>query len=125
RFCVDVVGGQKTGAFLDLRGLRRWLAARDLGGARVLDLFSYTGALGVAAERAGAADIWHVDASRPALDVGAAHHVTTLSGAAEHRWIQADAFEWLRGSSPADTFDMIIIDPPLMTSRISDVPRVL
>jgi 23S rRNA (cytosine1962-C5)-methyltransferase len=124
-FCVDVLGGQKTGAFLDLRGLRRWLAARELGGARVLDLFSYTGALGVAAARAGAAEIWHVDTSRAALDFGAAHHRASAAPGCEHRWIQADIFDWLPRMDRGERFDVIIVDPPLMTSRIADVPQVL
>jgi 23S rRNA (cytosine1962-C5)-methyltransferase len=77
----------------------------------------------VAAARAGAAEIWHVDASRAALDFGAAHHMT--GAGCEHRWIQADVFDWLPRLDPGERFDVIIVDPPLMTSRIADVPRVL
>ena len=55
-FAIDLAAGQKTGAYLDLRGLRREIAAAPLAGARVLNLFAYSGMLGRAAERAGAAD---------------------------------------------------------------------
>lgn len=114
--------GQKSGTFLDLRGLRRELASRDLAGARVLDLFSYTGGLGLACERAGAATITHVDASEAALLLGEAHH--TLD-AGKHTWIEADVFEWLPHLDAAARYDVIIVDPPSMTSSVDQVPRVL
>ncbi len=114
--------GQKSGTFLDLRGLRRELAARDLAGARVLDLFSYTGGMGVAAEHAGAAEIWHVDASEDALLFGEANHTVDP---AKHTWIEADVFDWLRDLDPAARFDVVIVDPPSMTSTMEQVPGVL
>lgn len=82
--------GQKSGTFLDLRGLRRDLAGSELTDARVLDLFCYTGGLGLAASTAGAKEVWHVDASEAALLLGEAHH---SAGAATHTWIEADVFE--------------------------------
>lgn len=114
--------GQKSGTFLDLRGLRRDLAGRDLAGARVLDLFSYTGGLGRACEHAGARQVWHVDASEAALLLGEAHHA---ADAAKHTWIEADVFEWLPALDPAERFDVVIVDPPSMTSSMDQVPRVL
>jgi 23S rRNA (cytosine1962-C5)-methyltransferase len=114
--------GQKSGTFLDLRGLRRDLAARDLAGARVLDLFSYTGGLGLACEHAGAAAITHVDASETALALGAAHHAREPS---RHTWVEADVFDWLPGLDPAARFEVVIVDPPSMTSSMEQVARVL
>jgi 23S rRNA (cytosine1962-C5)-methyltransferase len=114
--------GQKTGSFLDLRGLRRDLAGRDLAGARVLDLFSYTGGLGLACEHAGAAAIHHVDASEAALVFGEAHHAVDP---ARHTWMEADVFEWLPALDRAARFDVVIVDPPSMTSSMEQVPRVL
>jgi 23S rRNA (cytosine1962-C5)-methyltransferase len=122
RYAVDVCGGQKSGAFLDLRGLREALASRDLTGARVLNLYAYTGMLGRAAEQAGAAEIWQIDASAEALAFAAAHHVTD---AARHRFVTADVFEWLPALDPAERFDVVIVDPPSMTSRAAQVPSVL
>ena len=73
---VDLAAGHKTGAYLDLRGLRRAVAAAPLAGARVLNLFAYTGMLGRAAEAAGAArDRRRSIASERALAFAAAHHV--------------------------------------------------
>jgi 23S rRNA G2069 N7-methylase RlmK/C1962 C5-methylase RlmI len=114
--------GQKSGSFLDLRGLRRDLAERDLAGARVLDLFAYTGGNGLACERAGATSILHVDASEDALLFGEAHH--TLDPA-KHSWLEADIFEWLPAFDRHEKFDVVIVDPPSMTSNMDQVPRVL
>ncbi|MGH9318888.1 MAG: class I SAM-dependent rRNA methyltransferase, partial [Vicinamibacteria bacterium] len=114
--------GQKSGTFLDLRGLRRYVRSAELGGRRVLDLFSYTGTLGAAAEIAGATRIWHVDSSRAALDLGEEHHPLDPG---KHRFLEADVFEWLRELSPEERFDLVISDPPSMTSRAAQVPKVL
>ncbi len=121
-FAVDLVAGHKTGTYLDLRGLRRAVAAASLGGARVLNLFSYTGMLGRAAEAAGASEIIHVDQSARALAFASEHHV---ADPARHRYVEADAFSYLAALDPAETFDLIIVDPPAMTSRIDQVPGVL
>ena len=122
RYAVDLEAGHKTGAYLDLRALRRALAAAPLTGARVLNLFSYTGMLGRAAEAAGAADITHVDQSERALAFAAAQHVVDP---ARHHFITADVFDWLPKLDPADTYDLVIVDPPAMTSRKAQVPTVL
>ena len=114
--------GQKSGSFLDLRGLRRYLRNADLEGASVLDLFSYSGTLGAAAEIAGASRVWHVDESRAALDLGADHHRLESE---KHRFTEADVFEWLPALASEERFDVAIVDPPSMTSRTAQVPKVL
>jgi 23S rRNA (cytosine1962-C5)-methyltransferase len=122
RYAVDLAEGHKTGTYLDLRGLRRALATAPLAGARVLNLFAYTGMLGRAAEAAGAASIVHVDQSRRALDFAAAHHAVDR---ARHQYVIADVFRWLPALDAANPFDLVIVDPPAMTSRKSQVPNVL
>ncbi len=119
---VDVVAGQKSGAFLDLRGLRRWVARRDLAGRRVLNLFAYTGTLGAAAEAAGASEIWQVEASATALDLARRHHV---ADPARHRLVAADVFEWLPTLPVERPFDLVIVDPPQMTSRADQVDQAV
>jgi 23S rRNA (cytosine1962-C5)-methyltransferase len=114
--------GQKSGTFLDLRGLRRRAAAMPLDGKRVLNLFAYTGTLGRAAEAAGAREIWQVDRSVSALELGEKSHA---ADPAKHTWIAADIFDWLPALDAAEKFDVIVVDPPSMTSRIAQVPDVL
>ena len=113
--------GQKSGSFLDLRGLRRYLRTEQKA-ASVLDLFSYSGTLGAAAEIAGASRIWHVDSSRAALDLGAEAHSLDPE---KHRFIEADVFEWLKALAPEERVELAIADPPSMTSRTAQVPKVL
>lgn len=119
-YCADLAMGQKTGTYLDLRGLRRAVAAMSLKGKRVLNTFSYTGMLGRAAEHAGATDITQVDASARALAFAKEHHV---GDPARHTFVEADVFEWL----PKQTgqYDLVIVDPPSMTSDKRQVPAVL
>jgi len=114
------LAGQKSGAFLDLRGLRRYLSRAPLAGKRVLNLFAYTGTLGQACEAAGAAHVTHVDRAADALAFAAQHHATDP---ARHAFIVADVFAWLKTSH--GRFDAVIVDPPSMTSRIEQVPGVL
>jgi 23S rRNA (cytosine1962-C5)-methyltransferase len=116
------LSGQKTGTFLDLRGLRRWLAGQPLAGARVLNLFAYTGALGLACEHAGAAAIVQVDRAADALALAARHHARDP---ARHRFVIADVFDWLPRAEPAAAYELVIVDPPSMTSRMEQVPKVM
>jgi 23S rRNA (cytosine1962-C5)-methyltransferase len=137
---VDIASGQKTGTYLDLRGLRREVAAAPLDGARVLNLFAYTGTLGRAAATAGATTIVQVDSSERALAFAAAHHASSTPAPAapqtpvsamptdrsstSFRFIVADVFEWLPGFTD-EPFDLVIVDPPAMTTRAAQVPSVL
>ena len=121
-FAVDLAAGHKTGTYLDLRGLRRAVAATPLAGARVLNLFAYTGMIGRVAEAAGAAQIVQVDQSERALAFAAAHHV---GDAARHQLVTADVFAWLPALPAGETFDLVVCDPPAMTSRKMQVPSVL
>jgi 23S rRNA (cytosine1962-C5)-methyltransferase len=120
-FAVDLEAGHKTGTYLDLRALRRELA-RPPQGPRVLNLFAYSGMLGRAVEAAGATEIVQVDQSERALAFAAAHHIVAP---AKHRFVTADIFEWLPALAADEMFDVIIVDPPSMTSKKAQVPQVL
>lgn len=91
-------------------------------GARVLNLFAYSGMLGRAAEHAGATSITHVDASEAALAFAKAHHAIDAS---KHAYVAADIFQWLPALAPGELYDLVIVDPPSMTSNKAQVPAVL
>ncbi|MBT9586304.1 class I SAM-dependent rRNA methyltransferase [bacterium] len=120
KLAADLRSGQKSGTFLDLRGLRRWLAEQNLRGARVLNLFSYTGAIGLACCEGGAREVLNVDAAQPSLDFGARYHA-----APAQRWVCADIFHWIPQLTSQDYFDWIIVDPPSMASQMDQVPQAL
>ncbi|MBX3168345.1 MAG: class I SAM-dependent rRNA methyltransferase [Candidatus Eremiobacteraeota bacterium] len=120
KLAADLRSGQKSGTFLDLRGLRRWLAEQPMRGSRVINLFSYTGAIGLACCQGGAREVLNVDAAQASLDFGAKYH-----NAPAQKWICADIFRWLPELPKNDLYDWIIVDPPSMASQMDQVPQAL
>ena len=84
----------------------------DVGGARVLDLFCGTGALGLEAISRGAAETTFVDA-KPAL---AERNAEALGVAGRATIVRADAFGFL-DRAPEGSFDLVLCDPPYGLSR--------
>ena len=113
RFPADLLGGQKTGFYVDQRENRRIVgaAARE---RRVLNAFSFTGAFGVYALAGGAAHVTNVDASYDAL-VGA-EEALRRNGFDPDRQAESicgDVFQVLRAfRDEGRRFDLVILDPP-------------
>jgi 16S rRNA (guanine966-N2)-methyltransferase len=87
--------------------LFNWLAP-TIRGARCLDLFAGSGALGFEALSRGAADVVFVE-----RDPAVARHLETVLGElapGEGRVLRADASSWLAG--PPEAFDVVFLDPP-------------
>ena len=125
RFGVDVTQGHKTGFYLDQRE-NRVAAARYLAGHRVLDLFCYTGAFGIAALKLGQAKSVHaVDASEPALALARAN--AELNGvSADIQFEKSDSFEALeRLAAAGEKFDSVILDPPKLTRHRAGIEQAL
>lgn len=122
QLAVQITGGQKSGTFLDLRGLRKWASMQKWQGKRVLNLFSYTGAVGLAAEIAGAKEIWNVDITDGALEFAKQQHAIDRK---KYKFVAADIFEWVGTLAKHEKFDVIIVDPPMMAGRTSQVPKAL
>lgn len=87
--------------------LFNWLAPR-IAGARCLDLFAGSGALGLEALSRGAAEVVFVEADGAAARALAATVALLAPGRA--RVVEADAVAFLRGE-PAP-FDVVFLDPP-------------
>jgi 23S rRNA (cytosine1962-C5)-methyltransferase len=116
KFTVDVTSPLSTGLFADLREGRR--AVRHWAkGRRVLNLFSYTGAISVYAKAGGASEVC-------AIDVAAKAHARArknfaASGfdpeSAEH--VVGDVFKVLaRFKERSRVFDLVAVDPPAFAS---------
>ena len=120
-FVADLAAGQKTGFFLDQRE-NRDLVRRHAAGRRVLNLFSYSGAFGVAALAGGAACVTHVDTSAPALDLARENH--RLNGQEGAAYVAGDVFQDLRArAASGERWDLIVTDPPAFAKRTGDVER--
>jgi 16S rRNA (guanine966-N2)-methyltransferase len=78
-------------------------------GARVLDLFAGSGALGIEALSRGAAHTTFVDSSRASLDA-VRRNLVTCGLEDRATVVRAQALGWLR--SDADEFDLVLLDPP-------------
>ncbi len=113
RFQVDLLGGQKTGFYLDQRENRR-IVAGHAAGRRILNAFSFTGAFGVYALAAGAGHVTNVDASYDAL--AGAEAALRLNGFDPDRQAESicgDVFQVLRSfRDQGRQFDAVILDPP-------------
>ncbi len=114
---VHLRGGINVGLFSDMRAHRAGLA-RFVRERRVLNTFAYTGALSLAAARAGAAAVTSVDlASGP---LAWARENFRLSGidpeAPRFRWETSDVFRFLDAERERGaTYDVIILDPPTVS----------
>lgn len=89
--------------------LFNWLMPR-LGGARVLDLFAGSGALGLEAISRGAAQATLVERDA-ALARQLRESVAKLGAQGQVEVVQADALHWL-AQRPSGLADIVFIDPP-------------
>lgn len=89
-----------------------WMGERLGPGARVLNLFGYTGLASLAAAAKGA-QVTHIDASKKAIAYARENQALSNLAAAPIRWIADDAFAFVkREARRGVTYDGIILDPP-------------
>jgi 23S rRNA (cytosine1962-C5)-methyltransferase len=119
RFLADPAGGQKTGWFYDQRD-NRALMARFSQGAKLLDLYSYTGGFGIQAAAAGATEVLAIDRSEAALDL--LKRAAVLNGVetrvAARRGEAFEALEQLVAEKKR--FDVVSADPPAFVKSKKD-----
>jgi 16S rRNA (guanine966-N2)-methyltransferase len=90
-----------------------------LDGARVLDLYAGSGALGIEAASRGAQHVTLVDAARDAVEV-CRRNVAAL-GLADRVRVVAEKAERFAQRAPAAPWDLVLIDPPYELSDLGDV----
>lgn len=119
-FQVPLGSGQKTGWFFD-QASNRLALRKYVGGARVLDVFSYLGAWGLGALKAGATEATCVDSSATALEQLQA---SATANGLKPSVIKGDAFDVLESlHAQGRRFDVVIVDPPAFIKRKKDVPK--
>jgi 23S rRNA (cytosine1962-C5)-methyltransferase len=102
--------GQKTGYYFDQRPLRARLESLAPG-SRVLDACCYTGSIGLNAARAGAAHVWGVDKSAPAIEAG--RRGIALNGLDARMELEVlDASSAFKRAAEQGGMDVVVCDPP-------------
>ncbi|MFN0007426.1 MAG: class I SAM-dependent rRNA methyltransferase [Planctomycetota bacterium] len=111
RYEVDVLGGHKTGHYLDQRENRARAAARAAG-RDVLDAFCYDGLFGVRAAMAGARSVLCLDQSEAALE--RARRNAERNGVADRvRTRRANCMSELKALAREEArFGLVVVDPP-------------
>jgi len=131
---LRIIGGQWRGRklrFADGEGLRpttdrvretlfNWLQPL-IEGARCLDLFAGSGALGLEALSRGAAKVQFIERNPRAVQ--ALQDNLTLLHADNGQIQQGDALSYLRG--PAQPFDVIFLDPPFRQDLLAPALALL
>ena len=101
--------------------LFNWLGP-TIPGARCLDLFAGTGALGLEALSRGAADVVFVEKSPLAVKVLRDNVQTLAATTADVR--QGDALAFLQ-APPGEKFDIVFLDPPFAADMLGDLCRLI
>lgn len=110
RFWIRFTDTRHPGLFLDHVDLRRFLATK-ISAQRVLNCFSYTGSLSVAAALGGAKDVTSLDLSKATLDWAQKNWDANPLSHATHRCLARDYFKEF--SKPKhEPWDLVILDPP-------------
>jgi 16S rRNA (guanine966-N2)-methyltransferase len=132
---LRIIGGRWRGsriAILPLDAIRpspdrvretlfNWLQQQVVG-ARCLDLFAGSGALGIEALSRGASHVTFVD-REPQVARHLAQTLERLGGAGDARIVAEDALTFLRGE--AQPFDLVFLDPPYASGVLAAVCTAL
>ncbi|MGC4065475.1 MAG: class I SAM-dependent methyltransferase [Polyangiaceae bacterium] len=110
---VELGDGWDTGLYPDQRENRKRIRGVS-SGRSMLNLFAYTGMFSVAAALGGATSTTTVDLSGRALERARRNFaLSDIPTDERHRFVRADAVEWLSRKRRAGVhFDVIVLDPP-------------
>jgi 16S rRNA (guanine966-N2)-methyltransferase len=126
---MRIIGGKWAGKALTSPGRKvrptaenlrdEWMTglAQELQGARILDLFSGTGALGLEALSRGAKSVDFVEYGAEALHALKGNRAK-LRATRKSRLFKKDVFQFILGIPP-DSYDLAFADPPY-TSRAAE-----
>ncbi|MBI2520406.1 MAG: class I SAM-dependent methyltransferase [Bdellovibrio sp.] len=110
QFLIKLGGDQNVGLFLDMRPLRSWLL-QNAADKCILNLFSYTCSLSVAAAKGLAREVHNVDMKKTFLTWGRDNH--KLNQCERHiSYHPLDVLKSFGRFKRIGPFNLIIIDPP-------------
>lgn len=91
----------------------------EIDGARVLDLFSGTGNLGIEALSRGAQEVLFVEKNRKSIQI-LEKNIQKLKISEPHKVLQKDVISFLK-SYEGEPFDLVFADPPFTEEMAHDV----
>jgi len=112
---VDLLSGQNTGIFLDMRDIRDKLVSFYSAESieRMLNLFSYTAIFSIHALKNGAGNAINIDLSKGVLNKAKINYSLNDLRVDERDFIYGDAVDWIkRLNKRKELFDFIVFDPP-------------
>ena len=111
-YAVDLLLSQDASFYLDTRNLRQWLF-RNASGWSVLNLFAYTGSLGVSALAGNASQVVQVDRNSIHLQFGQRSCELNHLNPEKMSLVANDFFPSVANlKRSAELFDAVIVDPP-------------
>ncbi|MEO5804264.1 MAG: class I SAM-dependent rRNA methyltransferase [Verrucomicrobiota bacterium] len=130
KFEVDILGGHKTGLYLDQQ-VNYQKVAELVKGGNVLDCFCFLGGFGLHTARAGATQVHMLDQSAEAIAAATRNSVTN-NFSAKCSFETVNVFDWLKAQTAVKPhekvipkFDSIILDPPSFTRSRSAIPDAM
>lgn len=125
QFAVDLLGGHKTGFYLDQRQNRTAVCQPNHTTHKsILNAFAYTGGFAIYAAAQQAATIINIDSSIPALEQAERNMALNGFQRPQDEYIAGDVFEVLRYYRETGLqFDTIILDPPKFAHSQRDLER--
>lgn len=110
---VDLLEGQNTGLFTDMRQVRERLRDHYGEGDSLLNLFCYTGVFSVHALKNGVKRAVNVDISRGVLRRAEANYLANSLLFDDRDFVYGDAMDWIRRfRKRGRTFSFAVVDPP-------------
>lgn len=111
KYLINLTNPQNIGFFLDMAVGRKFVQGFS-SNKSVLNLFSYTCSLSVAALKGGAKKVVNVDMSKASLKIGEANH--DLNGIDKRRakFLPHDIMSSFGNIAKRGPYDLVIIDPP-------------
>ncbi len=115
-YALNLTLNQDASLYLDTRRLRDWLRENSAG-KEILNLFAYTGSLGIAAAAGGARKVVQCDLNRRFLDLARQSAGLNHISNDRHRIQAGDFFSQVANFKHSSLlFDLVIADPPYFSN---------
>lgn len=112
KYHILPMAAHNCGLYLDARPVREWLLGNSEG-RRILNLFAFTGSLGLAAFKGGAQSVTHLDKSADLVPRIQQSYAANALRFDQRDFLRGDIYRHLpRAIKYKQRFDGIILDPP-------------